>query len=178
MKNLRTNLMTKIAYKTRWWLVLLNKLVSQNCYIKKYKKLLSDYGMNIVQDKSYIDPSTYFDNYDYSLISIGAGVTISREVLFLVHDFSLNKGLKLIGADHIGYMVEPISIGNNCFIGARVVLLPGTKICDNVIIGAGAVVKGTIPPNSVVVGNPAKIIGSVEDYGRKHFEAGDYIKIK
>ena len=75
-------------------------------------------------------------------------------------------------------MVRPIIIGNNCFIGARVTLLPGTQVGDNVIIGAGAVVKGTIPANSIVVGNPANIIGHTEEYGRKHLETGDYIKTK
>ena len=132
--------------------------------------------MNIAQDESYIDPSAYFDHYDYSLISIGKDVTISREVLFLTHDFSLCKGLKAINASHLGYIIKPITVGNNCFIGAKALLMPGTTIGDNTIIGAGAVVKGNIPDNSIVIGNPSKIIGTTDEYGRRHLEAEDYIK--
>ena len=178
MKNLRTGRIDKVVYKLRWCGIRLCKFVSQKEYIRAYRKLLADYGMNIVQDDFYIDPSVYFDNYDYTLISIGSGVTISREVLFLTHDFSVSKGLKLVGADHGGYIVKPIEIGNNCFIGARAILLPQTKVEDNVIIGAGAVVKGRIPANSIVTGNPARVIGNTEEYGKKYLDIGDYIKTK
>ena len=176
MKNLRTGKLNKLVYKLRWWKARIVKLCSARRYIKEYRKLLSDYGMNIAQDDYYIDPSAYFDNYDYSIITIGEGVTISREVLFLTHDFSVSKGLKLLNAGHGGYILHSIKIGNNCFVGARAILLPGTRIGDNVIIGGGAVVKGTVPENSVVVGNPARVIGNTTEYGRKHFDAGDYIR--
>ncbi len=43
-------------------------------------------------------------------------------------------------------------------------LLPGASIGDNVIIGAGSVVSGQIPPNSVAAGNPAKVLCSIQDY--------------
>ncbi|MBR1626428.1 MAG: hypothetical protein IJ681_04705 [Bacteroidales bacterium] len=44
------------------------------------------------------------------------------------------------------------------------VILPGVKIGDNVIIGAGSIVSKNIPPNSVAVGNPARVISSFTDY--------------
>lgn len=64
-------------------------------------------------------------------------------------------------------MIGRISIGENSFIGCRCLILPNTEIGKNCIIGAGSVVKGRIPDNSVVVGNPAKIIGDVREFGAK-----------
>lgn len=49
-------------------------------------------------------------------------------------------------------------IGKNCFIGIEAIILPGIRIGDEVIIGAGTVVTKDIPSNSVVVGNPGKIL--------------------
>jgi len=53
---------------------------------------------------------------------------------------------------------KPIIIGNNVWIGTRVIILPGVQIGDNTIIGAGAVVTKSFPANSIIGGNPAKII--------------------
>ncbi|MFO8002072.1 MAG: hypothetical protein R6U46_12565 [Marinilabilia sp.] len=55
-----------------------------------------------------------------------------------------------------------MKVGNNVCIGINVILLPNTEIGDNCIIGAGSVVKGKIPPDSVVFGNPAKVIMPLE----------------
>ena len=60
-----------------------------------------------------------------------------------------------------------IVLENNCFIGARAVLLGGTHIGENSIIAAGAVVHGNIPSNEVWGGVPAKFIMSVDSYAKK-----------
>lgn len=113
----------------------------------------------------------HFDGVDYSLISIDDHATISREVLFLTHDYSAYKALSLIGEEKKFKRVDlPIKVGKNCFIGARATLLPGTTIGDNCVIGACSVVKGTIPDNSVVAGNPAKILKGTEEYARKYLQ--------
>jgi len=54
--------------------------------------------------------------------------------------------------------IEPIIIGNDVWIGRRVIILPGVTIGDGCVIGAGAVVAKSIPPYSIAVGNPAKVI--------------------
>jgi len=56
---------------------------------------------------------------------------------------------------------EPVSIGNNVWIGGGVTILPGVKIGDNVTIGAGSVVTKDIPSNCVAVGNPCKVVKSI-----------------
>lgn len=50
------------------------------------------------------------------------------------------------------------SIGNNVFIGFGAVILPGVSVAENCIIGAGAVVTRDLPPNSICVGNPARVL--------------------
>ena len=56
---------------------------------------------------------------------------------------------------------EPVTIGNNVWIGGSVTILPGVTIGDNVTIGAGSVVTHDIPSNSVAVGNPCRPIRKV-----------------
>ena len=56
----------------------------------------------------------------------------------------------------------PITIGDNVWIGANSVVLPGVSIGDNVVIGAGSIVTNDIPCNSVSVGNPCKVIRKKE----------------
>ena len=53
---------------------------------------------------------------------------------------------------------RPITIGNDCWIGGSAIISPGVTIGDRCIVGAGAVVIKDIPPDSIVVGNPAKPI--------------------
>jgi maltose O-acetyltransferase len=53
---------------------------------------------------------------------------------------------------------DPVIIGNNVWIGTRAIIMPGVKIGNNSIIGAGAVVTKSFGPNSVIGGIPAKLI--------------------
>jgi acetyltransferase-like isoleucine patch superfamily enzyme len=60
-------------------------------------------------------------------------------------------------------------IGENCFIGGCSLILPGVEIGDNCVVGAGSVVTKSVPPRSLVAGNPARILRSnieVTEYGR------------
>lgn len=67
-------------------------------------------------------------------------------------------------------VLRDICVEDNCFIGARVTLLPGTHIGKNSLIGAGAVVKGNIPEGSIVIGNPARVIGKTDEWLQKKAE--------
>lgn len=149
-------------------------------YMKAYVNWLKKNGMDIIGFPKFINPDVYFDGSDYSKIHLGNNVTISREVMFLTHDYSITAALASIGTvikRHDGelFFLRDIYVGENTFIGARVSILPGTTIGKNVIIGACAVVKGKIPDGSIVVGNPAVIIGKTEEYAKKHLKTKDYL---
>lgn len=156
-------------------------LVNAGLYKKLYPKYLRNIGINIPEDYyrggyGFIDPSAYFDGNNYSLISIGRNTTISMQTVFLTHDYSIAKGLKTIGIEKKARFLRPVKVGENCFIGARSFLLPGTEIGNNVIVGAGSVVRGKVPDNVIVSGNPAVVICSIEEWARKHEEKQDYFE--
>ena len=62
------------------------------------------------------------------------------------------------GGDSDLIPARPIVIGKNCFIGCNALILKGTELGDGCVVGAGAVVAGTFEANSVIAGNPARII--------------------
>ena len=97
------------------------------------------------------------------LIHIGNNVTLTG-VKLLTHDACLYKttGYTRVGKVHIG---------NDVFVGWGSIILPNVTIGNNVVIGAGSVVAKDIPDNSVVVGNPCKIIGTYDDLVAKNVEA-------
>lgn len=90
------------------------------------------------------------------LVEIGNHVGIAGGTAFLTHDASiwLMRDTRP-DIQHFGR----ISVGDNTYIGLNCIFLPGTRVGKNCIIGAGSVVRGNIPDNSIVVGNPASVIG-------------------
>lgn len=63
----------------------------------------------------------------------------------------------------------PIHIGNNVWIGAGSVLLPGVSIGDNSVIGAGSIVTKDIPANVVAVGNPCRVLREIGEHDREFY---------
>ena len=60
-----------------------------------------------------------------------------------------------------------IKVGNNVYIGNDALIMPGVTIGNNVVIGAGTVVTKSVPDNSVVAGNPGRIIGNISSFKEK-----------
>lgn len=147
-----------IFHLFRFFLRLL-EATSPRRYMAIYLWLLDKYGLNLQGVPRYIASKVRFD--DFSLVTLGDRVVISEGVTLLTHDYSLTTGL--ISIDRCPFtdqaFLKPIVIGDNVFIGLGSVILPGVEIGRNVIIGAGCVVRGKIPEDSIVVGNPAKVIG-------------------
>lgn len=94
------------------------------------------------------------------LIEIGDNVTLAPRVHILCHDASTKTFLDYT-------KIGRVTIGNNVFIGAESVVLPGVTIGDNVIVGANSTVTHDIPDGVVVVGSPAKAICSIDEYLEK-----------
>jgi maltose O-acetyltransferase len=120
------------------------------------QRRLADRGLRMGANV-YIGRGTHFDAGFLWLISVGDDTTISAGVEVLAHDASTKL--------HLGYTtVRPVTIGSRVFIGLGAVILPGVTIGDGSIVGAGSVVRRDVTPGTVVAGNPAREIGSVEDY--------------
>ena len=100
------------------------------------------------------------DNGHEFLVTIGDNVTLASGCKLLTHDGSTKK---ILGYSKVGR----VDIGDDVFVGASAIILPNVKIGSKVIIGAGSIVTKDIPDNSIAVGNPAKVIGTYEDYVKK-----------
>ena len=103
---------------------------------------------------------------------------MSKDVALSVFDFSIAKAIRAIEPDTDKskryQFLKPIVIGDNVFIGAGTIILPGTTIGSNVIIGAGSVVKGNIPEGVVAAGNPCKPVADIKEWAEKHIRLNDY----
>lgn len=94
-------------------------------------------------------------------VRLGNNVHLTGCTLF-GHDGSVKMLSTMSGAtlDRVGR----IDIGDNVFVGHRAIIMPGVTIGSNVIVGAGALVTRDVPPNSIMVGCPARMIGQVDAY--------------
>lgn len=96
------------------------------------------------------------------LVTIGDNCTISTDVSLLTHDASIGI---FMGREKYSDLVGKISIGNNCFIGNKAIIMYGVSIADNTIVAAGSVVTKSISePGYIVGGNPARVVGSVSEF--------------
>ncbi len=93
------------------------------------------------------------------IISLGAKLDKSNPKGVEIGEYStLAFGSAILTHDWVGQAHKTTRIGKQCFIGCNVLIMPGVSIGDNCIIGAGSVVVTNIPPNSVVVGNPGRVV--------------------
>lgn len=118
-------------------LVVLNKL-SNRSYKKLYPRYLRWLGVNVSPDFAsygvpWINPASVFGAASDHLITTGDGTTISSGTV-LVRDFSIDRPLYEFGGGY-SKLISPISVGRSCFIGARSLVLPGTTIGNNCVVG-------------------------------------------
>lgn len=126
-----------------------------------------DYGWNIeVGD-------TFYGNYNLTILDI-AKVTIGNNVMIAPNVSLYTAGHPLHPASrNSGYEFgQPITIGDNVWLGGNVVVTPSVTIGDNCVIGAGSVVTKDIPPNSLAVGNPCRVLREITEADRKYYRTG------
>jgi len=154
----------------------LSGVLSQERYMFLLVLVLKSFGVNFRGMPLYISPRCWLDVTDLSKITFEGQTVVSHYVSILTHDYSMARMRDAItnkrNVPEIA-LVKPVHIGFNSFVGLGSILLPGTTIGSNCVIGAGSVVRGNIPDNSLVAGNPARIIGDSLEYGnRKLAESG------
>lgn len=64
---------------------------------------------------------------------------------------------------------DPVTIGDNCWIGASVTICPGVKIGANSVIGAGSVIIHDIPENVIAVGNPCRVVREISEHDKEFY---------
>lgn len=121
----------------------------------KYAKYI---GVNIGVD-NFIPDKKCWSSEPY-LITIGNHCQITSGVRLFTHGGGNVARDKYPDFD----VFEKIVIGDWVYIGSGSLIMPGVTIGDNVLVAAGSVVTRSVPPRTIVAGNPARVVGTVDDY--------------
>jgi len=129
--------------------------------IGKFFRVCPSVKLYIEEEGRIIIGDNFFANYNVFIYSRNNIVTIGNDCLFgpdvLVIDNNHSVGLGQLIREQEN-TTAPIAIGNDVWIGAKSVILPGTVIGDGAVIAAGSVVNKDVAPYTVVGGVPAKFI--------------------
>lgn len=146
-----------------YYLKLKVKCMSRRAKPEDFCEILRCEGIHVGKGTIFYDPNSQtIDRQRPWMLRIGDYCKITKGCTILTHDYSRSVLRRAYG-EVIGEAGETV-IGNNVFIGINSIILMGSKIGDNVIIGAGSVVGGEVPSNCVVAGNPARVIRSLEEH--------------
>lgn len=144
---------------------LLNKLLAnmgENCYIEP--PLHANWGCH-----THLGNNVYA-NFNLTLVDdtdiyIGDSVMLGPNVVLATAGHPVDPELRRL----VYQFNQPIHIGNNVWLGAGVIVLPGVTIGDNSVVGAGSVVTKDIPANVVAVGNPCRILREINEHDREYY---------
>jgi maltose O-acetyltransferase len=116
---------------------------------------LVKHGLNLGRDV-YLG-AVHFDYGFLGLITIGDEAVVTDGVRIVAHDASIKHWL---GYSRVGR----VDIGRRVYVGVGAILLPGVRIGDEAIVGAGSVVTRDVAPQTVVAGNPAAQIATLDEF--------------
>ena len=140
------------------WYRLKGIQIAKSAYISRRGFVRLGGGKLILDDNAQINPHCFLLNFD--TIKIGKNSTLAYQSMILTSanpNAPYNELCKLYPPMH-----APVVIGDNVWVGARAVILPGVKIGNNVVIAAGSVVNKDVPDNCLVAGVPAVIKKRIE----------------
>ncbi|MFY1588647.1 sugar O-acetyltransferase [Micromonospora sp. WMMD734] len=119
--------------------------------------LYCDYGWQThLGDRSFVNFNAVL--LDVARITIGADVQIGPNVQLLTATHPVEAEARRAKWE----AAQPITIGDNVWLGGGVIVLAGVTVGENTVVGAGAVVTRDLPPNVVAVGNPARVIRTLQ----------------
>ncbi|MFQ0976877.1 sugar O-acetyltransferase [Vibrio campbellii] len=136
--------------------------VGQNCYIEP--PLRANWGCH-----TYLGDNVYA-NFNLTLVDdtyiyIGNSVMIGPNVTIATAGHPIDPDLRR----DVAQFNIPVRIGDNVWIGANSVVLPGVTIGENSVIGAGSIVTKDIPANVVAVGNPCRVLREVGQHDKEYY---------
>lgn len=117
-----------------------------------------DYGYNITVGNSFYSNHNLIIT-DGAKVKFGNNVFIAPNCCFTTAEHPIDPEQRKSGFE----IANPITVGNNVWIGAGSTILAGVTIGDNTVIGAGSVVTKSIPQNVVAVGVPCKVMREITD---------------
>ena len=136
--------------------------VGRDCWIEP--PIYFAYGSNVfLGDGVYVNFNLTL--VDDCKITIGNGVLFGPNVTISVTGHPIDPELRAKG-----YMyASPVNIGDHVWIGSGAVICPGVTIGVNTVIGAGSIVTKDIPPNVVAVGNPCRVLRTINEHDMKYY---------
>ena len=136
--------------------------VGENCYVEP--PLHANWGCH-----THFGNNVYA-NFNLTLVDdtdiyVGDGVLFGPNVVVAVAGHPVDPDLRR----KVAQFNLPVHIGNNVWIGAGAIILPGIAIGDNSVIGAGSVVTKDVPANVVAVGNPCRVLREIGEHDREYY---------
>ncbi len=136
--------------------------VGENCYVEP--PLHANWGCH-----THFGNNVYA-NFNLTLVDdtdiyVGDSVLFGPNVVVAVAGHPVDPELRR----KVAQFNLPVHIGNNVWIGAGAIILPGIAIGDNSVIGAGSVVTKDIPANVVAVGNPCRVLREIGEHDREYY---------
>ena len=141
----------------------------ENCYIEL--PLRANWGGHHLHLGTGIYINSNLTLVDDGHIYVGDKVMFGPNVVIATANHPIEPGLRSRALQYN----KDVYIGENAWIGAGVIIVPGVKIGKNTVIGAGSVVTKDIPDNVVAVGNPCKVLREVSDRDREFFYKDEQI---
>lgn len=137
--------------------------IGENCYIEP--PFHANWGGKHVHFGNNVYLNFNVTLVDDTHIYIGDNVLIAPNVVIATASHPLDAETRR----KVTQFNLPVRIGNNVWIGASAVIVPGVTIGDNTVIGAGSVVTRDIPENCLAVGNPCKVVREINDHDKEFY---------
>lgn len=154
----------RLWHTFRLWTMLSSK--KRVAYLRKHK-IFGMIGKNVtIMDRKV----PLYAN----LIRLHDNVHLASNVTFVTHDITHRMLNNRLGEERFSENVGCIEIMDNVFVGTNVTILNNVRIGPNAIVAAGAVVTRDVPPNSIVGGVPAKVLGSLDAHMQKRMQQESY----
>lgn len=137
--------------------------IGEGCYIEP--PLHSNFGGGHVHFGDHVYANFNLTLVDDTHIYIGSHTMLGPNVVIATAGHPILPALR---KKEYQYNMS-VHIGENCWLGAGVLVMPGITIGDNTVIGAGSVVTKDIPANVVAVGNPCKVLRQISDHDKTYY---------